>query len=284
MTRFAPSPAAADRLAHVRRRLHMLDRALEPATPGTGMRLPLGLPAIDAHLSGGLRHAALHELAPAEPTAPARAAAAAIAARWAAKAAGPEGRIAWCIDPARQPALFPPGLAAAGAGAGRFLFIEAREADARLMAMEEAAGACAAVVGEIALCAERWMRASRRLQLVAERARAFLLWLPPTPVAEPCAADTRWRVAPALSRLPDVRPLFPGPGGVGLGSPRLRLELVRARGAADRREWIVEMEHGVWAEGIVRAEGSSSDGALVSNLAHRSAAPGLEGGRHAAAG
>ena len=275
MKRFASSPAA-ERLAHVRRRLQALDQA--PAGAEGAARLPLGLAAIDAHLAGGLKRAALHEVAPAEPTAPARAAAAAMAARWAAMAAGPEGRIAWCLDPARRPALFPPGLAAAGLGAGRFLFIEARNADARLMAMEEAAGACTAVVAEMALSGGQWMPASRRLQLVAERTGAFLLWLPMLPLAEPCAAQTRWRVAPALSPPPPVRPLFAGPGGVGLGPPRLRLELVRARGAAGGRTWIVEMADGVWADG------ASPPCAVVSHLAHGSAEAGMEGGRRAAAG
>ncbi|WP_448579052.1 hypothetical protein [Thermaurantiacus sp.] len=276
MERFAPSPSAAERLAHVRWRLQALDRA--PAGAQGTARLPLALPAIDGHLSGGLKRAALHEVAPAEPTAPARASTAAIAARWAAIAAGPEGRIAWCLDPARRPALFPPGLAAAGLAAGRFLFIEAREADARLMAMEEAAGACAAVVGEMALAGGQWMRASRRLQLVAERTGAFLLWLPMLPLAEPCAAETRWRVAPAVSPPPPVRPLFPGPGGVGLGPPRLQLTLVRARGAAGGRTWIVEMRDGVWADG------ASPPCAVVSHLAHGPAEAGVEGGRRAAAG
>lgn len=280
MKRFASLPAA-ERLHGARRRLQALERA---GPQQARARLGLGMPAIDAYLAGGLKRDALHELAPAAPGAAARAATAAMAARWAARAAGATGRIAWCIDPARRPALFAPGLAAAGVAAGRFLFIEAREAEARLMAMEEAAGACAAVVGEIALSGDRWMRASRRLQLVAERTGAFLIWLPFLAFAGPCAAETRWRLAPLPSPLPGVHPLFPGPGGVGLGPARLRLELARARGAAAGRAWIVEMEDGGWAEGRARGEGPSPGGAVVSGVAHRPAGPGLEGLWHAAAG
>ncbi|MDW8414578.1 MAG: hypothetical protein RMK78_03795 [Thermaurantiacus sp.] len=220
MARFAPPPT------------------LHPPPSPAGPRLPTGQPEADRHLSGGLKPHALHELAPATPAA--SAAAAAFAARLAARAAGTCGHVLWCRPPAR-PAPFPPGLAGLGLDPARTLFAEAPEPTQRLMALEEAAPAFAAVVAELDLPPALRMLASRRLQLLAERTRALVLWLARTPCDSPSAAETRWRIAPEPCALPALRPLFPGPGGVGLGPRRLRLELVRARGLPAGYCWILEM-------------------------------------------
>jgi protein ImuA len=199
----------------------------------------LGADAIDVALGGGLRRDACHEVAPASGDA--RGAQTGFAARLAGAAAGRKGRVAWVMG---VPDLFPPGLEQAGLPASRLVFVAARDMGQRLMAMEEAAGACAAVVGEIALSGELLMRATRRLQLVAERTGAFLLLLPPRAVEDPCSAATRWRVSPFPSLLPQVRALHPGAGGVGLGRMCVSLALWRAKGLAGARTWVVECGDG----------------------------------------
>jgi protein ImuA len=264
MQRFA-LPDPRPRLAEARRRVRAIE-ARGLAT-GTTARPPvlLGADAIDAALGGGLRRDAAHEIAPAGRDA--QGAATGFAARLAAAAAGGQGRTAWVMA---VPDLFPPGLEQAGLVPARLLFVAAPDMAQRLMAIEEAAGACATVVGEVALAGEALMRATRRLQLVAERTGAFILLLAPREMADPSAVATRWRVAPAPSPLPQVRALHPGAGGVGLGPMCLRLDLWRAKGLAGERCWVVECGNGGCSDG------GCSDGGGIS--AGFSLVPGLERG------
>jgi hypothetical protein len=238
MSRFAaPDSSVRARLAEARRRV----RALEGRGLGETARPPvcLGVDAIDRALGGGLRRDACHEVAPAGQDA--QGAATGFVARIAAAAAGPDGRVAWVMG---APDLFPPGLEQAGLRPSRLLFVSARDSAARLMAIEEAAGAAAAVVGELGLAGDLLMRATRRLQLVAERTGCFLLLLAPGEIVDPCSAATRWRVSPFPSLLPQVRPLHAGAGGVGLGRMCLSLDLWRAKGLAGARNWVVECGDG----------------------------------------
>jgi protein ImuA len=242
MHRFA-LPDPRPRLAEARRRVRAIEaRGLATGTPARPPVL-LGAAAIDSALGGrhgeGLRRDAAHEIAPAGRHA--HGAATGFAARLAAAASGGQGRTAWVMA---VPDLFPPGLEQAGLAPSRLLFVAAPDMGQRLMAIEEAAGACAAVVGEIALAGEALMRATRRLQLVAERTGAFILLVAPREMADPSAAVTRWRVAPAPSLLPGVRALHPGAGGVGLGPMCLRLDLWRAKGLAGGKSWLVECGDG----------------------------------------
>jgi protein ImuA len=257
MDRFGPQP----RLATARARLHALERLRTRDRPSLP-RLPFGDATLDRATAGGLATGVLHELGGATPHA--FATATMLAARLAGLAAGTSGQIVWCSSPAERTRPFPPALAGTGLDPSRLIFVEVRDTPSRLMAIEEATGVAAAAILEARLEGEALMRASRRLQLAAGRAGTLLLWLAPGPVLDPMAADTRWRLAPLPSALPPVRPLFAGPGGVGLGRPRFRLELLRGRGLATPREWIVEMTDA--------ASPGTAGLAVVPQLAHGPAA------------
>ncbi len=234
MQRFAhPS----ERLAALRERLAALET---PAAARAAPRLPIGAPAIDRALGGGLEPHALHLLLPGTPHAHA---ATAFLATLIATRTG--GQLLWATP---FPDLFAPGLARAGLPPARLLLARTDSDRATLAAMEEAMGAAAAVVGEIRKSGPWLMAASRRLQLRCEARGTLALLLvrdarthARTPV--PTAAHTAWNVAPAPSALPATRPLFAGVGGAGLGPARLALTLTRARGAAAAaapRTWLVE--------------------------------------------
>jgi protein ImuA len=193
-------------------------------------RIPTGQPELDRLLGGGLPAHALHEIAP-QPAAHAHAPAAAFAARLAAAAGGETLWAARLLD------IFPPGLAGAGLPPGRLLLARTGSDRETLAAMEEAMGAVAAVVGEIARPGPWLVAASRRLQLRARRTGtlALLLHRAPAPARIPTLAETCWQVGPAPSPPAQVRALFPGPGGAGLGPRHLAVTLARARGAAAMR-------------------------------------------------
>ncbi|WP_145620887.1 ImuA family protein [Nitrospirillum viridazoti] len=146
-------------------------RAVE--APGTGRGVvPLGVPAVDAHLpaagpgeSGahGLPRAALHEVAAAGDldAGAATAFTALLAARLAEQVRGP---ILWMT---RAPDLYAPGLDAQGVGPGRLVVVHAACEVDLLWAMEEALRCprVGAVVGE---AGGLDLTASRRLHLAAE--------------------------------------------------------------------------------------------------------------------
>ncbi|TWB40441.1 ImuA family protein [Nitrospirillum pindoramense] len=146
-------------------------RAVE--APGTGRGVvPLGVPAVDAHLpaagpgeSGahGLPRAALHEVMAAGDldAGAATAFTALLAARLAEQVRGP---ILWMT---RAPDLYAPGLDAQGVGPGRLVVVHAANEVDLLWAMEEALRCprVGAVVGE---AGGLDLTASRRLHLAAE--------------------------------------------------------------------------------------------------------------------
>ncbi|WP_448584857.1 ImuA family protein [Thermaurantiacus sp.] len=232
MDRFAQNQQPTTARAHLRT-LETLRASPRPPRP----RVPLGDRRLDAATAGGLARGALHALTSAGPG---FATATLLAARLAARAAGEAGWTIWCLAPGERAQPFPPALVAAGLDPARLVFVEARDLASRLMAIEEASGVAAAAILEARLEGEALMRVSRRLQLAAERSGALLLWLSPTS-PEPMVAATRWRLHPVPSAIPQLRPLFAGPGGAGLGPLRFRLELARGRGLPAPRDWIVEM-------------------------------------------
>ncbi|MEC4591217.1 MULTISPECIES: ImuA family protein [Nitrospirillum] len=146
-------------------------RAVE--APGTGRGVvPLGVPAVDAHLPAagpgeggahGLPRAALHEVAAAGDldAGAATAFTALLAARLAEQVRGP---ILWMT---RAPDLYAPGLDAQGVGPGRLVVVHAACEVDLLWAMEEALRCprVGAVVGE---AGGLDLTASRRLHLAAE--------------------------------------------------------------------------------------------------------------------
>jgi len=220
----------AGQVEALRRQVARIERgARDTATPV----LPFGVAGIDRHLpGGGLMRGALHEVSGQGPDAEDAAAPAAFVVGLAARL-DPAKPVLWCQM--GEGDLYGPGLAACGLAPSRLLIARARNAADLLWAMEEGlrTRSLAAAVGEIA---DLPGPASRRLQLAAESSgvTAFALRrfrLPDAASRAPNASVTRWRVSPA--------PSAPAAGEPGLGRPRWRLELWRARGAAPA-EWIVE--------------------------------------------
>lgn len=217
----------------LRRQVARIERGA-PAQAGDAIPvLPFGVGEIDRRLpGGGLALGALHEVSGVGPDEEDGAAPAAFIAGLAARL-DPAKPVLWCQSGDGD--LYGPGLAASGLGPERLLLARARNAADLLWAMEEGlrTRGLAAVVGEIA---DLPGPASRRLQLAAESSgvTSFALrrfHVPSKTARAPNAAVTRWTVAP----LPSV----PVRGEPGLGRPRWRLELWRARGGAPA-EWIVE--------------------------------------------
>lgn len=186
---------------------------------GADNTVPLGIPEIDAALSGGLTCGALHEFLCPDP---ADAAALAFLAFTAAKIlTRKSGPLLWAdcgID------LFPPGLARYGCPPHRLLLAHCRNARETLWTLEEGlrGPGPAAAAGSVE---SPEFTETRRLQLAARREGRPLLLLRPFRKPLPAsAAATRWL---ASSR--------PSAGS----APRWHLELLRHRGGAPR-EWTVE--------------------------------------------
>ncbi|QDZ09043.1 protein ImuA [Sphingomonas panacisoli] len=190
-----------------------------PARPSGA--IPFALDVIDTRLAdGGLAVGALHEMTPAAP-ALAEDAATTLFISGAAARAGP-GPVLWVLT---KFDLYAPGVEQAGLGPDRLMFAQARDDRELLAVMEDALrhGGLAAVVGEVRRAD---MTATRRLQLAASDGRtpALLMrrWrkLGTSPLNEPSAATTRWRIACASSV-----PL----GVPGVGRACWSVELVRQR-------------------------------------------------------
>jgi protein ImuA len=260
----APSPdhtvPARASVAELRARIRALEkpgeqgrtsRAFEGVSPVIPPVIPVGVPAIDAHLpDGGLRLAGLHEIAGAREEwddAVAAGFCLALLGRLAkapvSRGPIPKGPILWA---ARRADLYGPGVAGLMAvPPGRLLLVRARRDDQVLWALEEGlrapAGVLSAVVGEVG---EADGTALRRLQLAAERAGrpCFLLRrrlyagraAPPRSTSRSTlgAALTHWRVGAVPSSQRGVRREL-ATGSTGLpGRSRWRVDLLRCRGAA----------------------------------------------------
>lgn len=182
--------------------------------PGAAGVLPLGLPDLDARLSGGLRLGGLHEIAPADEadTAAALGFATALLAK-SCTATLPAGQAArldrdrdadggaiLLVVPDGAPLLDGHGLCALGLSPERLLVLRVGTAASALAALEEAvrSAALSAVVGWLEAGLD--LKASRRLQLAAERTQPLLLVLRPAGAGQPNAAATRWRVGAAQGR------------------------------------------------------------------------------------
>lgn len=196
--------------------------------------LPFGDPRIDAHLAGGgLPLGCWHELAGEGLERETAAAPAAFTAALIAPLAA-RGAIAWIL---RREDLYPPGLFGLGFPASRLILIKTRDETETLNALADTLGA-AGIAAAVAEAEGPDLTAGRRLQLACERhgATGFLLRRRPFggPERGPAnAATTRWRIAAA--------PSVPAPGEPGLGVPRWRAELERARGGRPGA-WLFELE------------------------------------------
>lgn len=231
--------AASPTLSDLRRSL--AEAALR-AGPVAAGRVGLGVPEIDAVLSGGLQRAALHEIhaAATADLAAATGFALGLALR-AAEGGGKTGErpILWArqdfVD-AEMGRLHAAGLNELGLDPARLLLVRSRDPEGVLRAGAE--GARCPALGAVLI--EPWgeakpfdLTASRRLSLAAEGAGVTVLLLRVAAREAPSAARTRWRVASLAScALAANAP----------GAPAFRVSLLRQRGGAAEREWRVEWD------------------------------------------
>ena len=217
--------ARAESLAAVRAEV----AALEAGGRGRFDRLPLGEPAVDAALGGGLALGAWHEIG-AEGL---EAEIAAAPAAFTALLALPLARRGWTIWVLRRDDLWAPGLEGLGFPPERLIQFCARDEAEALGVMEDAlrAEGVAAVIGEVEAVD---LTAGRRLQLACERRGAAGFVIRRRPFGGPArrettgtAAATRWRVGSAPS---EPAAGEPGQSCLGLGAPRFAAVLERCRG------------------------------------------------------
>jgi protein ImuA len=163
---------------------------------------PLGVPAVDAALGGGLARGALHEIAAAGEMH-------VTAAAGFAVGVAPRGRLVWIAEDmalAESGAPYGPGLEAFGLSPERLLTVAAAQPRDLLWAMEEAlrCRAVSAVIGEL-----RHGKidnvAVRRLSLAAAQSGALALLLRASPPKDASTAATRWIVGAAPHECFSVR-------------------------------------------------------------------------------
>jgi protein ImuA len=227
------------------------------AWDGPAPRVPLGSPAADRVLGGGLQAGALHELRPAEPGDMAAAAGFTLAVLARLQGARPgQGHVSGRGRPwlwVRQDLAgretgepYGPGLAAFGLDPAALVLVAASDVRESLRAAEEGLR-CRALAGVLL---EPWgeakaldLTAMRRLSLAAEASGVTLLLLrsgthDAREAPGPGGALTRWRIAAA--------PSAPQPvvGGLpGLGPPAFAATLLLNRQAGrlgDGGRWILE--------------------------------------------
>jgi protein ImuA len=213
----------------LKERLAGFDKAAPPS------RFALGSARLDAVLGGGLAHARLHELWPADSAD--RASAAGFALMLAVRAAGKGGMIAWIAQDEGRGGigpLYPPGLAELGADPARFLFVRAPDEKALLRAAGDVVRSPA--IGCAVIAPGRQVRgftltATRRLTLFAEQSGVTALLLRGADPEAPSAAATRWRIAAAPSRLLEAE---------APGHPAFAVDLVRQRSGPPSAGWRLE--------------------------------------------
>jgi len=206
-------------------------RSIEAGTQSDGRTgaIPVGVPAIDEALGGGLVRAAFHEIAAAGESA--LAAASGFALVLAARAA--PRTVLWIAEDMgllENGAPYGPALDEFALAPERLVTLASAKPRDVLWAMEEAVRcrAVGAVIGEIRNPARIVdLVASRRLSLATRHGSCAFL-LRSQPGTEASAAATRWVVAPAASA-----------AGTGPGLPRLSVQLTRNR-RGPLGSWILE--------------------------------------------
>lgn len=127
----------------------------------------------------------------------------------------------YCLWISNQRTLFPPGLKSFGVEPDRFIFIDIKREKEVLWAVEQGlkCGGLGAVVAELK---EISFAQSQRLQLAVEKSRVTGFLHRCQPLSEHAlACATRWKVKPIPSE--------PEAGLPGLGFPRWKVELIKAR-------------------------------------------------------
>jgi protein ImuA len=226
--------------------------------------MPLGLPAVDALLNGGLLRGALHEVYAAGT---ADAAAATGLALAFARTLGTGRPLVWIrqdVQSLEAGLPYPPGLQEFGIDPAAIVAVRVRDALAALQAGLDAARSSAPGAVLIELWGEARafdLTASRRLVLAAEASRTSvpMVRLGATPC--PSAAETRWQAAPAPSR---------ALGANAPGQPAFSVTLLRQRSGASGQHWRMEWN---------RDQGCFEDGSATRTAALRPGdAPPLSGG------
>ena len=213
--------------------------------------LSFGDSRVDAFLPrGGLALGAVHEVGAAGLEQELGAAAGAFVAALVSRV--PEsGSILWVASVCD---LYAPGLGAFGLDPGRIVTVQASN-DADVLGTMELAlreGGLSAVVGEVAALGRI---EGRRLHFASGRqgVTAFVLRRAPYGIGsaragrEGTAVATRWRVAPAPSRMDGRDP----------GAPCWRVELLHARGGREG-SWLVEMSDAPGAFRVVSELGNGT--------------------------
>ena len=227
-----PPVSLSGRRAETVEKLRRLLPRLERVSAGTAT-LPLGLPALDAHLpQRGLVCGALHEIAPqASADTPAAFGFLGALLTLPALASGrPVLLVGGIADHGR---VYGHGLHGFGLDPSRLILVETKNDKQALWAMEEAlrSRVPAAVAGAID---KLDLKTSQRLHLAAGEAGLPLLLLRPAKAGEASAASTRWRVGSAEA----ARDRF------GLITRwRWKVSLERCRNGRPG-EWLVEFDHG----------------------------------------
>lgn len=196
------SAASRGPLRHLRQALATLDNDKGFSLAEEELR-PLGLPAVDAVLGGGLACAALHELAPAAPAQFGTAAGFALALA-ALHTAGGRSALLIQTDFAALEAGAPygPGLDCFGLPMERLIVLRVPRPVDALWACEEAlkSRGVAVVIAELPEAGEAAdFTATRRLTLAARAGGGLGLLLRHRPLPIATAATTRWQVAAAPS-------------------------------------------------------------------------------------
>ena len=217
--------------------LRMLRRTVANLEPFAGLpaerMLPLGIPALDSTLGGGLSHRALHEIYPASPLHFGG------ASGFALSLAVLAGKATLWVqsDFAGRETGFPygPGLDRFGLGRERLLILRVPRAIDALFAMEEAlkCRALGGVVTELTDDGSADLTATRRLSLAARDGSTLGLLLRHCAPLATSAAATRFEIAAAPSRRD-------GFGGLGLTTFLLSLVKNR-RGPCGR--WTISWDH-----------------------------------------
>ena len=230
------SAAPRGALRHLRQALATLDKDKGFSLADEEM-LPLGLPAVDAALGGGLACAALHELAPAAPAQFGTAAGFALAIAALRTAAGRSALFIQTDFAALEAgAPYGPGLDGFGLPMQRLIMLRVPRPVDALWACEEAlkSHGVAVVIAELPEAGEAAdFTATRRLTLAARAGGGLGLLLRHRPLPIATAATTRWQVAAA--------PSTPDRFG-GLGHTAFDLSLNRNRRGHSGR-FIVSWDH-----------------------------------------
>ena len=229
-------------------------------------RIATGHAALDGVLSGGLSRGRVHELF--APSGEDAASATGFATMLALRAVGRRSPIFWLRTDAAERLggrLYGPGLIELGGDPDSLVLGIAPDNKALLKVAADAArcpGLSALIVECHGQCPALDLTASRRLALAAEQSGVTLLLLRLEAEPVPSAADTRWAVGAAPSRLLEAD---------APGQPMFEIQLLRRRDGPSGMRWRLE-----WHRDRLIFADPALPGAMVPLPSSRPAAPAAE--------